>query len=320
MRTLPSSRRSSSPFGIALILLGTLLVGGFGLTGTLWAMGFVDLPFLRRPVSHAGQVGVPVLPAPLPAYTRLTREHFINPQTGKISYLYLAPDEADPRMILDLGKLMGRVLNRDKSAAYAFTETELFPKGTRPGIVGGIPPGKRSFVLDASQVRGVHALRQGDHFDLLATVPVDMQKLVSQGKVNYLATRDGKVELPQQSSLRVLVHNGVVVQAVTGRSASSDPKKGKNLPPIDEITLAIDPEELIPLTNALTNKANVVCVARSGHPDDPGEKSVTPDFNPLKNMRLLEEMRGFERKVHPVPVGPTPTMPRGTHDGGKQDG
>ena len=73
-----------------------------------------------------------------------------------------------------MSKILGRVTAREKPAGYAFKERDFLPEGTSPGVVGGTPPGKRAITLDASKLKGVHDLNEGDHVDLLASVSVDM--------------------------------------------------------------------------------------------------------------------------------------------------
>src|ERR1700681_3066398 len=49
--------------------------------------------------------------------------------------------------------------------------------------------------------------------------------------------------------------------------------------PVQEIVIAIDPDEVAHLTEALAVGANVECVPRSGSPRDPKD-SVTPELRP----------------------------------------
>ena len=76
-------------------------------------------------------------------------------------------------MLRDLSQIRGRVLREDHPAGYVFTETDFFPKGTRPGVAGGIPPGCRGLAVDARKIVGLDKLRQGDRFDIQVTLPLD---------------------------------------------------------------------------------------------------------------------------------------------------
>ena len=74
-------------------------------------------------------------------------------------------------VITDMAKIRGRVTAREKEAPFFFVENDFLPKGTHPGVAGGTPPGKLAITLDASKLRGVHDLKEGDHVDLLASTP-----------------------------------------------------------------------------------------------------------------------------------------------------
>jgi hypothetical protein len=50
------------------------------------------------------------------------------------------------------------------------------------------------------------------------------------------------------------------------------------------------------LSEALAVHAEIICVARSGQPDDP-EDSVTPGMNPAPGLRTVETIVGGRRQV-----------------------
>ena len=53
-----------------------------------------------------------------------------------------------------------------------FSRKPIFsPRAPSPGVAGGTPQGKRAITLDASKLKGVDDLREGDHVDLLASIP-----------------------------------------------------------------------------------------------------------------------------------------------------
>lgn len=304
----PLRRSFWGPVGWGAVIL---LLGAGGTAAAAWGLG-AELPWLKKPAakpSLEGLVPVPILAEAVPAYTRLAREHFFNKATGKISYQFLAPQELHPEMILDLGKLFGRVVSRDKAAGYALTSADLAPVGTRPGLVAGIPAGKRSMVLDAARVRGLHALAAGDRCDLLAAVPIPPPPAS--------ARRRGGVATPvpppsaERRRMVVLVQNGLVVKAVSFR----EPPKGKAggaAKGVEEVVLAVEPEELAPLSETLAEGTEVVCVARSGRPDDLGAADVTPGSR-HDQTRIVELMVGFERDVFVAevrPDAPFPARPR----------
>ena len=77
--------------------------------------------------------------------------------------------------------------------------------------------------------------------------------------------------LPKRSLVRPLVQDGVVVSPVTIRNVpttSSSLTQGTSIRnmPVQEIVLAVAPEEVAPLAEAMDLKYEITCVARSGRP------------------------------------------------------
>jgi hypothetical protein len=294
----------------SLILL-TLFFGGVATIGSLWALGIVDPLALWRPKAPSRPPsGIPVLVSgrAIPAYTRITREHLVDPKTGDLAIRYLSPKTIEEKELIPANKIdqiIGRVLNRDKQPTYAFTEKDFFPRETRPGVVAGIPPGKRAFVLQGEKIAGIHELKAGDRFDLLGSLPVDFEKSLAKHKGvgvedALLANQLSGNTLPKRASVKVLVQNGMIVVPVKVRQVplgSGAPKGGQPpTKPVQEITIAVDPREVAPLMEALAINAHIVCVARSGRPDDPGESSVTPGLIASPNLRVVETIIGGKRQ------------------------
>ncbi len=126
---------------------------------------------------------VPLRTQAIPAYTKLSRDHFLDPKTNELVVYYLADEEIKKGGLLtDIREMLGRVTTRELNPGYGFTEKDLFPKGTRPGLVAGIPARKRAFVLLADKIQGIHALKAGDRFDLLGSLPVDLEKALAKLK------------------------------------------------------------------------------------------------------------------------------------------
>ncbi len=177
-------------------------------------------------------------------------------------------------VVTDISKILGRVTAAEKPAGYAFTESDFLPAGTRPGVAGGTPPGKRAITLDASKLKGANDLREGDHVDLLASVSVDMPGAGHSGSgrlgTNVVATPD-MAFLPKRSLVRPLVEDGVVVTPLRIRNvpiSSSSLTQGMSTRtmPVQEIVLAVDPQEVALLAEAMDLKYEITCVARSGRP------------------------------------------------------
>jgi Flp pilus assembly protein CpaB len=234
---------------------------------------------------------VPVPLRPLPAYTRITRDHLIDPQTQQISVIYLPPAAVSTVMLTRLGDIVGRVLDHEKAAGFVFTETDFLPRGTREGLVAGIPAGRRALRVDLEKVDGLVGLRLGDRFDLVATLPIDAGQNVSRafdvgGMYGAQLSLQARLQNWQkQATVQVLVQNGVLVEPVTTRQVpvfSRSLTQGgiTRMRPVQEAVIAVAPGEVAQLTEAMAVGATISTVPRSGRPDDPID-SVTPGLRPV---------------------------------------
>jgi len=288
-----SIRRSTSRFrlgsgGLAfVVVLAVLAVGA-----SLWATGLVDLSrFTTRDRSMAGLIAVPTPARPIASYTRITRDHFWNTQTKQLTFLYLPPQSVSKEMYVDLRDVLGRVLAHEKQPGYVFTEADFLPKGTREGLVAGIPAGKRAVRVPADKVEGLYGLRAGDRFDLVATMPIDGARggapnLNVGGVYAQQMTLQARLtNWQKQATVRVMVQNGVIVEPMITRQVpvfQNTLTQGgvTRMRPVQEIVIAVDPGEVARLTEAMAVDAKIACVPRSGRPDDP-VNSVTPDLRPV---------------------------------------
>src|SRR5438552_17659649 len=146
MSSFPQRRHGvSSPFVSAPTVAFAVIVGSVVVLGLLWGFGVVDLTGSRSAdTSTAGMVAVPTVARRTAPYTMLTRDHFWDPKNGRLTVVYLPPRAVTPEMLVKLSDVIGRVLAHEKTPGYVFTASDFLPKGTRDGIVGGIPPGKRA--------------------------------------------------------------------------------------------------------------------------------------------------------------------------------
>lgn len=279
--------------------------------------------------SRAGLVAVPTSPSTIRAYTLVTRDHFWNPQKGEFEFLYLPKEslatlksQGKAEILQDMGQLIGRVLKHDKRPGYVFTEDDFLPKGTRPGLVAGIPPGRRGMRVDAERVFGLQGLQRGDRFDLVATIPLDPKG----GKFGEVGGIYGpQVELQarlsnweKQATVSVVVLDGMVVEpegervmdaaerGLTGASAGRSK-------PVREVVIAVAPAEVSRLTEALAVEAKLVCVPRSGRPTDQPEMAP-PALRPRspfvegggnrESFRMIETIHGSKREMVAAPGRP----------------
>jgi Flp pilus assembly protein CpaB len=282
-RRSPWVRFASSPFFLVGILILSL--------GGLWLSGLVNSCWfgVNCPRSLEGYVAVPVSAKPIPAYTRLQREHVWNAKKGELAVVMLPSEQVNAAMKVSLKDLLGRVLARDKAPGYVFTDADFLPAGSRAGLVGGIPPGKRAVRVETGQVNGLYGLNPGDRFDLIATLPIETDgkgKSLNMGGVygQQLALQANLSNWAKQATVRVLVQNGVLVQPLITRDvpfSMNTLTQGTVVKrkPVQEIVIAVNPEEVAPLTEAMAVKAQITTVPRSGHPDDPKD-SQTPESQP----------------------------------------
>lgn len=309
--------------GIAGLLLGVLLATG--------VVGSGEETF----VPPEGKVAVPISPKELPAYRKLTLDDLMNPRTGRVAALYFEPEQVREEMLTDLTKIVGRVLQRTKPPGFAFTERDFAPAGTRPGLSAGIPPGKRAMRVDVSQVSGLQDLAVGDRFDLVATLPLETDALETESlggiRAADLTTLDpGLANWRKQATVDVIVQSGLLVAPMATREVpvyvNTLTQGGiTRTRPVQEVVIAVAPDEVARLTQALAVGARVQAVIRSGHPDDPAD-SVTPDYAPRSPLgytagrgagarsggyAILETISGSERRYVAVGEGllPVPGTP-----------
>ena len=296
MKPLPIRRRWSywNPSSLPLIV-GLL---GLGILGILALSGKLDLASLglTSRISHEGMVAVPTSALAIQAYTKITRDHVWNGQSGNISVVYIPEEQVTSLMMTNLSDILGRVLKKDKAAGYVFTEKDFLPRGARHGLVAGIPPGKRAMRVKANKVEGLFGLQRGDRFDLVATLPIDVRSAEKALKLGgpYGEQLSLNAELSnwhEQATVRILVQNGVLVEPMITRQIPvyvSSLTRGSitRKRPVQEIVIAVDPEEVAPLTEALAVGANISCVPRSGHPDDP-VNSRTPESEPWSPFSMM---------------------------------
>ncbi len=303
-RGKPSRNRALAALGVT----SAILAGGGATLAGLWSLGAVDLSFMSGQVQAPSgpTVAVPISARPIAAYSKVTRDHLFDAKSGQITYLRLPPEAVKPEMIVALSDILGRVLDHDKPAGYAFTESDFLPAGTRPGVVAGIPGGKRSLTLQADVIDGVFGLAAGDRVDILATVPIE----ASPGRATngLVSAQTEMARALKRASVRVLAHDAVVVQPVTARQktvTSTSLTRGQTVRtvPVNEIVIAVEPNEVAPITEALATGVSISCIARSGLPATELTQVRTPGLDPLGNVQAVESIRGGRRETLVFPTG-----------------
>lgn len=324
-------QRGSSPF-VNLPLALTAAAAIVLLITGLWMFGILDGSRFRAKPSTAGMVPVPTLSIKIPAYTRIRRDHIWDLRNNRPTVVYLPPGAVTKEMLTKVPDIIGRVVGYDKSPGYVFTEADFLPRGTREGLVGGIPAGKRAVRISAEQVDGLHGLRLGDRFDLLATMPIDGARGGGQQSFNFGGAHGQQLALEarlsnwqKQATVRVMVENAAIVtpmniRAVPTYQSTLTEEGATRTRAVLEAVIAVSPEEVARLTEAIAVGAKITAIPRSGRPDDPVD-SRTPDLRPVSpftdgqprstddgggvqatgQYRMVETIMGQKRELTAVP-------------------
>ena len=304
-----SATTGSNSWRFALILIVLLMLVAGGIFVTLFATGFFTAQ--KKSISREGQVACPALVRPVRAYDVITSADLINPQTKQLNIIWIPKTQVSSAILRDLGEIIGRVVSRDKSAGFALTENDFLPKGTRPGVSAGIPPGKRSLTVSVKGISGMELLRQGDMFDLMAVLPSrkDPESNIEQaallGGVKPPDTRSG--QLARQTGIKPLVIGGTMVAITQGASQSTKgagelvvtPGGSRRNSKAEMVaTIAVDPVEVSPLTEALGLDVKIFCVARSGQPDDSADEPAPVSLEGLVPVVTLSRPVDAYAQVH----------------------
>jgi Flp pilus assembly protein CpaB len=288
----PRRQNSLSVFNGPIAIVAAVAVVVL-LVGLPMAFGLIDLSKFRdNKPSTAGLVAIPTAAKVIPAYTRVRRDHLWDAANTRLSIVYLPPRAVTPEMITSIADVIGRVLDHDKEPGYVFTESDFLPKGTREGIVAGIPAGMRAVRVSADKVEGMYGLHAGDRVDLLATLPIDAGGAGGAQPFNAAGVYGPQLALQaqlsnwtKQATVRVIVQNAILVEPMMTRGVAtvqSSLTEGAQtrVRAVQEAVIAIRPDEVALLTEAMAVDARLTTVPRSGRPDDPGN-SRTPDLQPF---------------------------------------
>jgi hypothetical protein len=309
MRPIKPNAHRRSLSRTVLLAFAAIVIGGAGTVALLAATKVIDpakLAFWRNhSATHpAGSIPIPLSGRLIPAYTEVTGADLRDARTGAWVEIWEAPDKVPKGVITNVAKIIGRVTSRQKAAPFFFTESDFLPLGTPAGIVGGTPQGKRAITLDASRLKGcVFELKQGDHLDVLASVPVDMPGAGHSGSAGATVMSSPNTLLrPKRSFVNTIVNDGVVVSPVTARvvpTTNSSLMNGattRNVK-VQEIVLAVAPNEVAVLDEAMDLKYQLTCVARSGR--------TAPAALPQSHPPASGAVQGGKTRV-PISIGAAP--------------
>ena len=283
-----SPRRPGSLTTVTTPMVVSIVV----IVALLMAVAVVGLPkFGSSEPSTAGLIAVPTAAVQIPAHTRIQRDHLWDRAHTRLAVIYLPPRAVTKEMLLNFSDIIGRVLDGNKEPGYVFTESDFLPRGTREGLVAGIPAGKRAIRISADRVDGLYGLNAGDRFDILATLPIDAASGGGRS-LNFAGPYSQEVALQaqlsnwdKQATVRVIVQSAVIVEPMATRGVptyqtSITQGGATRTRPVQEVVIAVNPDEVAPLTEAMAVDAKLSSIPRSGRPDDP-VGSRTPDLRPF---------------------------------------
>lgn len=273
------STRRPKPSSATLpkLLLACLIVAVIGLCfyGASNSLGWFQSNVVSSP-NRDNKTKVPVTLRDMKAFSEVLRDDIYDLGLGEDSFQWVETAKVDPDWILDMSKIRNRVLACDKEKDYPFTESDFLPEGSRTGIIGGVAEGKQGFFLDVEKIPGLRFLRQGDRFDLIASVPKSSQDSTTEyGLLMGGIKVRGNKPIPV-NGIRQLVKGGEMIAITTNRLMTT--QGGLELGPnegsvrsrsyqqnrFERVAIAIDPEEAIPLTQALGDQLEIHMVAQSG--------------------------------------------------------
>lgn len=277
-----------------------------------------------------GRVRVFVSGREIPAYEKVIRDDLWN--AGINDWAQTDVDESlveSAGVLVKASDIVGRVLSHTKAKGYVFTEKDFLPEGTRPGLSAGVPAGKRALRIDVDKVHGIVGLQPGDRFDMVSALSLDgtsTDRPELTGLYSGLVRRQAQMSNYRRARVQVLVQNGVVVTPLQTRQipmTNTSLTRGTTVRtiPVQEMVIALAPEEVAPFMEALSVEAQITCLARSGRPDDVLD-SLTPASEPDLSMwapyfpgtgtlgegepvRVIESIDDRERTFIPVPGQPS---------------
>ncbi|MEW4528183.1 hypothetical protein [Maioricimonas sp. JC845] len=307
-----SYRQSGGLWSLAFVFIA---LSGVAAVATLWATGFFAT---EATVSREGQVAFPALARPVPAFEAVTREDLIDPKTGQLKVMWLSEEQVGRGPLRDLSKILGRVLKRDKQAGYVLTEADFLPRGSRPGVTGGAPPGTMVIAVEAERIRGLEQLRPGDRFAVYSELPRELRPSV--GKVDVSRLYGGRLA-PEAAERQSVLRSGIravteealliTIQSVNRKQSNSQRPAGLTVPPgrakgtasgTKLASVAVPEEDAVAVAQALNGEGSLFVIARSSQPQKTGE-----DEGPAQTAPVDEKS---------ADAGPEPNRPQKGNDSG----
>ena len=300
---MPYARSKSQgiSMGLVILLVGLLVpTVAVGAIGTLWAFGQIDLPFLSRGNRiPEGYVRVLVSARKIPAYSKITREDVFDAKIGDFASIPVPRTTVTSDVLTDYGQIRGRVINHEKPAGYVFKEEDFYPKGTRAGLAAQFHPESGPCCSRCRRSREFTASKWAITSTWSRRFRSKCRK--AEGWESSTADFRPKRRWHRCRSWRtcaVLAQDAVLLTPVTARqkpTVSKSISQGttvRNIP-VEEVVIAVDPDEVAPVTQALATEVNVMCVVRSGQPGDPEAAHRHARFGSVgRHRRDRHDLRG----------------------------
>ncbi len=282
-----------------------------GVVATLWALG-VDLaswkPKAGGPARPAG-VPVPLTSRRLPAYHLLNRDDIINTETGEPLVIYLPPEQvAEGRLVADPTKFLGPRAAPGEGSGPGNHRGRPAAGGDAAGPgrggaagQGGSGPGGQPSARDLRPA-GRRPRRSGRDLPAGET-PRPHEHARGVGRPNPAAEPAGAGDRAGRPD-RDPGHPASRAAAVGAAGPGARNRRGRE--PVPDITIALDPDEIGPVTAALAAKAEIVCVVHSGHPEAvPFVLRARPAASRAA-FRRMELMQGGKRDIKAFELPPEP--------------
>jgi Flp pilus assembly protein CpaB len=268
-------------------LLTEALSQGLPITATLHS-GRPDADAQRDAVPE-GMVAVPVSSREIEAFTSVVKDDLVDHKTRRPRTMLVGAEQAAERgAFISPLDIAGRVTARDLPPGHVFSEADFLPPGTPTGLAGGIPAGKRAYVVETGKVQGIASLARGDRFDVVANRAIELPSGRDGQKLYSLSGSPAK--LRDEATTQVVVSGGVVLVPAADAATEKERKT-------QEVIVAVEPEEVEPLSEMLALKVALTAVARSGQASDDGRNLMVSNDHPLREAKTLETVVGGKRST-----------------------
>jgi len=237
-------------------------------------------------------------PEGIPAYESLTTDRLHERHTRRPMTRLVREDDENFAGALserEMERFEGRVLRRYKRRRGFFTVDDFFPAGVQPGFAADVRPGSTVYVAPDRDIEGLEHFRDNDLISILFRgVTKRPTGVISHGAdlkrpIASVIVPQARILRASQEGMTVLEINNADLarlQAAWAAAFTDDEESGGN---------ADDANDRLHLVavSLPTHSTSVVDVTR---PDTMG--SPINDYDPVRNVRVLEAMVGDRRDIH----------------------